>query len=105
MATEITLQHPSGITKQAYVGWSWTSFFFGCFPAMFRGDWLGFFVHVGVSIVLAVTTMGIGNLVFAIAWCIFYNKWHTRRLLENGYVMVGVGPSEESIKAKLNMNT
>ena len=30
--------------KKAPVGFSWTVFFFGCFPAVFRGDWKWFLI-------------------------------------------------------------
>lgn len=32
----------TGQIKQAKIGFSWTVFFFGFFPAIFRGDWKWF---------------------------------------------------------------
>lgn len=101
MATEVILKHPSGLTKRAYLGWSWTSFFFGAFPALFRGDWMGFFIYFAAMIVLGLVTVGIGSIIFAVVWCIYYNRWHTRRLMERGYVVASATESIDAIKAQL----
>lgn len=34
----------TGQIKQAKLGFSWTVFFFGFFPAIFRGDWKWFLI-------------------------------------------------------------
>jgi hypothetical protein len=89
MATELHLKHTSGLGKVAFVGWSWTSFFCGGFPALFRGDLLGFFVWLIVAVALGFFTMFIGNVIFWFVWAGIYNRWHARRLIERGYQIVG----------------
>lgn len=43
MAHTIRLTHKnSGVLKDGYYGFSWTTLFFGSFPALFRGDFLTF---------------------------------------------------------------
>lgn len=91
MATEILMRHPNGLTKRAWVGWSWTSLLFGGFPAAFRGDWLGFFVYFIVSAALAILTVGIGNVILFFVWAGIYNRWHARRLIAKGYQIIGAG--------------
>jgi len=100
MATEINLKHKNGLTHKAFIGWSWTSFFFGPIPAVFRGDWFAFFIYVVVCILLTIGTAGIGTIIFQLAWCAFYNKWHARRLMEKGYEL---GTTDDMLKAKLGV--
>lgn len=86
MAYKITMYHSSGlICKDAYDGWSWTSFFFGGIPALFRGDFLGFFVYFAIAVLGSVTTAGVANLFLWFLWAAFYNGWHQKRMIENGY--------------------
>lgn len=101
MASEIHLTHPTGLNKTAYVGWSWTSFFFGGFPALFRGDILGFCVWFAASVALIVFTWGIGNVIGWFVWAAIYNRWHSRRLVERGYVIGGAGQSAEMLRARV----
>lgn len=103
MAKEILLKHPSGLIKKAYVGFSWTSLFFGALPAAFRGDWKAFFLYFGVSIILGLFTVGIGSIIFAIVWCFVYNNWQARRLIEQGYVFEYAGPDLDYIKSALKI--
>jgi hypothetical protein len=101
MAKEITLMHPSGLHETAYVGFSWTSLFFGAFPAIFRGDWLAFCVYLVLCIVGSVATWGIGTLVLWLVWPFFYNRWHARRLIEKGYQITGAGIPLDEAKARV----
>lgn len=75
----ITLKHErSGVRKQAKVGFSWTTFFFGCFVPLFRGDFkwaLGMFL-------LSAVTLGLSWFYFIFA----YNKIYIKGLLEKGYI-------------------
>ena len=89
MATQIILKHPSGLYKVAYVGFSWTSLFFGGFPASFRGDWLAFCLYQVLCIAGSLETWGIGTFVLWIVWPFFYNRWHAGRLIEKGYRIAG----------------
>jgi hypothetical protein len=94
MATKIMMHHPTtGISKSGFYGFSWTTFFFGGFPALFRGD-----ILIGlVVIVLNVLTWWIAGII----WSFFYNKHYTHKLVEKGYVFVG-SASEIAI-AKLSL--
>lgn len=104
MATKIILRHKeSGVEKNAYYGFSWTTFFFGFWPALFRGDWLVFFGSLAIHAVLALLTMGIGNVVFGIAMCFVYNGMHAKRLLINGYEFTGSQDEKERAARALNV--
>lgn len=74
---KVRLQNNIGMVKECKVGFSWTTFFFGFFPALFRGDWK----WAGIQIVAALFTYGISILVF----CFIYNKLYINGLLEKGY--------------------
>ena len=68
----------NGQTRQAPEGFSWTVFFFGVFPPLFRQDFAGF----AIMLLAAVVTFGLSNLVFMFT----YNSWYINRLADNGYV-------------------
>jgi hypothetical protein len=93
MATAIRLVHPSGGVKQGYYGFSWTTFFFGIWPALFRGDFLTFLGGFVIIIILAVCTYRIGSVIAGFVWAFIYNGYYTRRLLQAGYRLDG-SPSE-----------
>ena len=89
MAKKISLRHKqSGVIKSAPIGFSWTTFFFGGFPALFRGDlkwavimWFEWLAGLGLSIV----TFGVTSLIFGIAIAVIYNKRYIVERLEEGY--------------------
>ncbi|NEZ47481.1 hypothetical protein FDF74_09785 [Clostridium niameyense] len=68
---------------QAKVGFSWTTFFFGFFPALFRGDWKWALIMFITSLI----TVGISSIVFAF----IYNKIYINNLLSKDYI-----PCDES---------
>ncbi|ANE46882.1 hypothetical protein SY83_12010 [Paenibacillus swuensis] len=74
----VQLKNQVGMVKQAKIGFSWTTFFFGFFPALFRGDWKWCIIQL----LAASFTLGLTNLVFSF----IYNKLYINGLLENGYV-------------------
>jgi hypothetical protein len=87
MAQSIQLKHKnSGVLKTGYYGFSWTTLFFGCFPALFRGDFLTFIGTFAVLFLIAVVTYGVGAFIAMFLWAFFYNGYYTKGLLEKGYV-------------------
>ena len=103
MATRVRLRHhQSGVVKNGYFGFSWTSFFFGGIPALVRGDISGLAVLV-CALVIAIPTLGLGALVVFIIWAFVYNKRYTIRLLEKGYVIDDAPEVMSAAKIKLGI--
>ncbi len=70
--------------KEVYVtiGFSWTTLFFGIFPALLRGDW-----KWGVIMfLLGILTGGTSSLIFPF----FYNKLYLKDKLRKGYIIVHI---------------
>lgn len=79
MAVAVQMTNPvTGRTAIGLQGFSWTTLFFGVFPALFRGHFVAFLV-MGI---IAIFTMGLSWLVFPF----FYNGWHWNKLIGQGYV-------------------
>lgn len=90
MATCIAMRHKeSGVVKEGFYGYSWTTLLFGFGPALFRGDFLTFVAGIVIAIPLAIATAGFSNIFIAIGWGFMYNKYYTRKLLERGYEFAG----------------
>ena len=82
MAIATRLQNPATHANAVgYEGFSWTCLFFGPFPAIFRGDVVGFLAMA----LTAVCTIGLSGLV----WIFVYNRWHYNRLLGKGFRPAG----------------
>jgi len=71
--------------KDVKVGYSWTEFFFGFWPALFRGDWKWLLIMILVEIGLGMFTWGGGTFLFNIIFGFFYNKFYTADLLNAGF--------------------
>lgn len=79
----------TGIVKNGFYGFSWTTLFFGFFPALFRGDFITFIGGFVISVIIALFTAGLGAMFISLVWAFMYNKYYTRKLLERGYVFAG----------------
>jgi len=72
----------SGEMRRAPVGFSWTTLFFGCFPALFRSDWKWF----AIMLLIGILTGGFSFLVFMF----IYNKLYIKELINKGYKAVSI---------------
>ncbi|CAG4924799.1 unnamed protein product [Acidocella sp. C78] len=97
MAKTILLKNPAtGVTKKGFYGFSWTTLFFGGFPALFRGDYM-----IGlIFIVLNIFTVGVAGFIFAFS----YNRRYTTKLLEEGYQFAGAPAETTAAAAKLGVD-
>ncbi len=76
--TSIIFENPkTGAIKEAPVGFSWTTFFFGPFPALFRGD----YKWALIILILGVITFSLSGLVFMF----IYNKLYIKDLILAGF--------------------
>lgn len=104
MATAVVLRHnDTGVIKTGYFGFSWTTLFFGAFPALFRGDYITFLGAIIIMVVLAIFTLGIGAFVAGLVWAFIYNKYFTTRLLERGYVFAQEDATTMQARAALGI--
>jgi hypothetical protein len=86
MAISVQMKHKqSGILKNGYYGFSWTTFFFGGFPALFRGDIMYGLAVLVFGVVIGLATFGLGSFVVWLVWACIYNKNYTHRLLQAGF--------------------
>ena len=76
MAQMIVLEK-NGIQKKSSVGFSWTTFFFGFFVPLIRGDIKWFLI----MLILSFLSFGLAQFIL----CFLYNKFYTVNLLEKGY--------------------
>ena len=86
MAGVVAMKHPqTGIRKNGFYGFSWTSFLFGGFPALFRGDVLHGIGILAVGVLFGAFSAGLLWLLVGLVWAFIYNKNYTHRLLQAGY--------------------
>lgn len=93
---KIYFENPkTGQVKEAPVGFSWTVFFFGFIPALFRGHWVG----VAIIIFTAMLTFGLSVFVFMF----IYNKMYIKHLIEEGYNAKSASADLDFIQQKLGL--
>ncbi|MFD1471009.1 DUF2628 domain-containing protein [Companilactobacillus mishanensis] len=83
--------------KQVKVGFSWTTFFFGFIPAIFRWDLKWFLIILIIEIIASIPTLGFGFSVVGIIFSFFYNRLYINDLIKKGY-----RPSDEESKKILS---
>lgn len=100
MATSIMLKHTeTSLLKKGFYGFSWTTLFFGFFPALCRGDFVSAGIMIGIMLLslLIFSFLGIFiYFVFEIIWSFIYNKRYTLKLISQGYELYG---NDKELKA------
>lgn len=105
MANTIPMRHPkNGLTKNGFYGFSWTTLFFGGFPALFRGDFITFLGLFSVLFVVGIITTGVGAFILMIAWAFMYNKHYTRKLIERGYRFNGSAEQNKAAASAIGVS-
>ena len=90
----IYLRNPrTGQMREAPVGFSWTTLFFGFLPALFRSDWVG----AAIQFVVACVTFGLSGLFFMFV----YNKMYLKRLIGEGFQVTGATGDLDYIEQRL----
>jgi hypothetical protein len=90
------LQNEAGVTKEVKVGFSWTTFFFGFFPALIRGDLKWAVIMFLTAAIVGAFTFGFGAWIPGIIFSFVYNKIFIKDLLEKGY-----RPADETTRSEL----
>ena len=78
----------NGATRTAPEGFSWTTLFFGPFPALFRGDLKWAAIQVAANFLAGLVTApvaGIGGMVTWIVFAAIYNSRHIQDLQTAGW--------------------
>lgn len=85
----IILKHKTtGTIKECTIGYSWTSFFFGVFVPLFRGDIKWAVILLIIGLLIAFPTAGFGAFLVTPVFGYFYNKIFIKELVEKGYTYV-----------------
>ncbi len=84
--TIVFTKETTGQIREAPVGLSWTTFFFGVFPALFRGDWKWAVIMTLIGAIAFwlsdfVFMFILSNLIFMF----IYNKIYIKDLVLNGF--------------------
>ncbi|MGP4073288.1 DUF2628 domain-containing protein [Piscibacillus sp. B03] len=79
------LENGAGLQKKVKIGFSWTTFFFGFFPALFRGDLKWAAIMFISMTAIGSFTLGVGAWILGIIFAFVYNKLYIKDLIEKGY--------------------
>ncbi|EMR6007923.1 hypothetical protein WJW27_004717 [Escherichia coli] len=100
MAKTISLKNEKvGQRKDGFYGFSWTTLFFGPFPALFRGDFITFIGAFVIYFILNAVSFWIVGTIAMVVWAFIYNKYYTVNLIKNGYKFNGT--HEENAEAAM----
>jgi hypothetical protein len=89
-------RNDAGVSKEVKVGFSWTTFFFGFFPALIRGDLKWAAIMFITALAVGAFTLGFGAWIPGIIFSFVYNKIFIKDLLEKGY-----RPADEQSQSEL----
>lgn len=93
----MNFKHPlTGAMKSAPVGFSWTTLFFGFFPALLRGHW----VWALIMVCLALLTGGLSWFVIPF----IYNKAFIKYLIGEGFKVTSTSQDPEYLAGKLQLS-
>lgn len=81
----VSMKNQGGVTKRCKVGFSWTTLFFGFFPALFRGDLKWAVIMFVMAGVVGVFTFGLGAWIPGIIFAFVYNQIFMKDLIDKGY--------------------
>lgn len=85
--------------RSVKIGFSWTTFFFGCVVPLLHGDWLWFIVMFLLSGMTGAPSFGVGVVAVGLIFSFFYNRLYINGLLKRGYV-----PADEATATILAAN-
>lgn len=92
----INFVHPvTGEMRDAPIGFSWTTLFFGFFPALLRGHW-----------VWAVFMFLLSALTFGLSWIVMpfiYNKIYARFLVNKGFRATGSTSDLATLERRISL--
>lgn len=87
MATRIAMEHKqTGLLKDGFYGFSWTTFYFGLFPALFRLDFASLIGGFVVYAIIGFFTIGLGD--FLISILNLGDSYDRRETLEDWYYLI-----------------
>lgn len=99
----VNIENPTtNQVKQCKLGWSWTVFFFGFFPMLFRQDWIYLICYaawdvIGGAIAYssdgAFSVIASADFIIRIVLAVMYNTLYVKGLLKKGWV-----PADETSK-------
>ncbi len=93
----VRLKHPqSGLVENGYIGFCWTFPLIGFWVPIVRGE-----IRIGLlHIILSMITLGLSSIVMGF----IYNKQHTTRLLNKGWILDDAEEMNALAKIKLGIH-